>query len=126
MAFSAVEATGKFFTVDVVLDFLLFPVWWYTAGFVHALFFVQRSFSDARRMFAVGVWVKNIFVPMFAQYDISGRLISFLMRVVMIIGRSIALVVYSVILALLLLAYLFFPFVLGYAVYVQFTGLLFA
>ena len=43
------------------------------------------------RTLAIRVWIRNIFVPMFGMYDWQSRLISFFMRVVQIIGRTIAL-----------------------------------
>jgi hypothetical protein len=110
MASSVTGDAVKFVAVDLIADFLLFPVWWYTEGLVRALRAAGRWFGDARRLMAVGLWAKHLFVPMFAQYDLSGRLISFCIRLTMIIVRSLGLGVLVLGIGFLLLAYLAFPF----------------
>ena len=82
VAYEAVKITGK--------DILFFSLWWYTKG-VGVLF--RGAMASAQRqavVFAVGVWVKNLFVPMYGQYDWQGRIISFFVRLMQIIARSIA------------------------------------
>ncbi len=99
----------RFVLVDLIADFVFFPVWWYTAGFVRALRTANGWLTQTRRMMAVGLWTKNLFVPMFAQYDVWGRVISFLVRVAMIVGRSIGLLIVVLLLGVFLLAWAFFP-----------------
>ena len=66
----------------------------------------------------VGVWIRNIFVPMYGSDDIAGRIISFFMRVAMIVLRSSAVVLATVFLLVIFLAYLVFPLVvLGLVLY---------
>lgn len=61
---------------------------------------------------AVGVWVKNIFVPMFGQRDWQSRIISFVMRVVNIIGRSFAGLIWGLFLLVVGLVYIaWLPFI---------------
>lgn len=48
------------------------------------------------------IWLKNFFVPMYGQYDWTGRLISVFMRLVILIGRFIALIVEAIVYVLLL------------------------
>ena len=118
---AAVEAL-RFATVDLVADFVLFPIWWYTAGFVRALRAASRWFADVRGMMAVGLWAKNLFVPMFAQYDLPGRLISFMIRLVMIIGRSIGLGFMALLFFAALVAWALFPLALLWLLAVQAAG----
>lgn len=61
------------------------------------------------RYFAIEVWIKNIFVPMFGQHDWQSRLISVFMRLVQIIGRSLALVVVTLGIVLVSVLYLVAP-----------------
>ncbi len=117
MASSVTGDAVKFVAVDLIADFLLFPVWWYTEGFVRALRAAGRWLRDARRLMAVGLWTKHLFVPMFAQYDISGRLISFSIRLAMIIVRSLGLAVLAVVIGFFLIAYLAFPFFVALLVF---------
>lgn len=78
---------------DLALDILLFPVWWYSRGVVRVAAWSRESFFGYARLLAIDVWMKNVFVPMFGQYDWQSRLISIFMRLVQIIGRSFALLV---------------------------------
>ena len=124
MSRSAAVEGFRFATIDLAADFVLFPIWWYTAGAVRALRAAGRWFADIRRMMAVGLWAKNLFVPMFAQYDIPGRLISFAIRLSMIVARSIGLAFMAFVFFLFLLAWALFPVALAFLLAVQAAGLL--
>lgn len=95
-------------------DIIYFPIWWYTRGL--AIFF-KKCFDlirFANMIFVPGLWLKNIFVPMFGQYDIQGRLVSVFMRVVNIIGRSIALFLWSFFVFIVFLIWITLPiFIVG-------------
>ncbi|PIR93594.1 hypothetical protein COT97_05915 [Candidatus Falkowbacteria bacterium CG10_big_fil_rev_8_21_14_0_10_39_11] len=79
----------KFIAKDLVLDFLYWPVWWYTRGAILAFRRMVDTITNGSRSVALMVWVKNIFVPMYGDYTWQGRLISVLMRVAQIFGRFI-------------------------------------
>src|SRR3989338_2734955 len=92
--------TGKFMSnsfifyslqilTELAWDVLYFPLWWYTRGFLNLLMSLLNFLSDKQKSLALLVWLKNIFRPMYAQYDWQGMLISFFMRLVQIIFRSI-------------------------------------
>jgi hypothetical protein len=55
----------------------------------------RRTVSDASETFALGVWMKNLFVPMYGDTEWSGRLISFGIRFVMIFVRGGAVAIWS-------------------------------
>jgi len=109
MAVSVARDTTRFVAIELIADFVLFPVWWYTAGFVRALRSANSWLLVARRNLGVGVWAKNIFTPMFAQYDFWGRFVSFLVRIANVVFRSFALAVAAVIVLAGIVAYLAFP-----------------
>lgn len=87
------ERTGnralKFVFADLIGDFFYFPMWWYTRGFGKVIKASGRRIAGIWASLGVGVWVKNMFVPMFGQADIPGRIISFFMRLFQIIFRTI-------------------------------------
>ncbi len=93
-------------------DIVSFPVWWYTKGIVYML--EQLLFSARRQaaFFAVSLWVRNLFVPMYGQYDWQGRIISFFIRLIQIVFRSIAYTFWLGILAGVAVFYVFAPLVL--------------
>lgn len=102
---------------EAVLDVFYFPVWWYTKG---AFFAARWCFSQLRfgnEVLAPWLWIKNIFVPMFGQYDWQGRIISFVMRLIQVVFRSAFLLVWLVFCIILFLLWILFPIALGYGLF---------
>lgn len=109
MAQNAAVLSARYFFVDLLGGIVFFPVWWYSRGLVRVAESAIGAARNEARSLAIGVWIKNLFVPMYNARDISGRLISFFMRVVQIVGRTIVLTVYLFILLSLFLLYLLLP-----------------
>ena len=76
--------------------------------------FMTRRVAGTWRSLGLPLWIKNLFTPMFQQYDVMGRLISFFMRLVQIIGRIIAFLILDFLYSLLFLAWIVAPIVLIY------------
>ncbi len=106
----------------IARDVVAFPVWWYTQGFVLWSDVVWREIRHAGVVLDVGIWLRNLFVPMYGVRDIAGRVMSFVMRLMQIIARSLAYGVVLMIGAGALLVYLLLPIALlgGVGVIVQF------
>lgn len=99
----------KLFFTTIILDFLRFPIWWYTEGIRSVGAWAAGSIR--RRETAVGLWVwaKNIFVPMYGQRDWQGRLVSFLFRVVFLVVRLFLMLGWVIWILTLTLAYCLWP-----------------
>ncbi len=95
--------------IELVLDIVYFPIWWYTAGARHALLFCVGLVRQGNMQMAPGLWLKNIFVPMFGQYDWQGRIVSFMMRFFNVIFRSIGLFVWTLVCFVLFVLGVIFP-----------------
>ncbi len=91
---------------DGLKEFVLLPIWWYSTGLLLMLQWFAGSIKGSVRFFALDVWVKNLFVPMYGEESISGRLISFGVRLFMIIVRSIGVAGLCVLVVALALLYL--------------------
>lgn len=104
MASFPLELT-KFAFSETFGSALRFPVWWYTDGFMKLFAWIGRELSYRWKAYAFAIWIRNIFVPMYGQYDWSGRLVSFVMRVVVLFGRGFALVVEAFAYLLLAIVY---------------------
>ncbi len=103
--------TFKLFTWDLVQDVFRFPIWWYTDGLVMMW---NKTFGAVMRWqyrLGIGIWLKNWFKPMYAQYDWQGRILSFFFRTLTIIWKSIIFLVGFVFIILIFLVYLLLPFV---------------
>lgn len=99
---------------DVFGSIVAFPFWWFTGGMIIAIRVWWKSIVDQYQSLALGVWIKNIFVPMFGQYDWEGRLISFFVRIIQIIFRSLILVVWVCIVTIVLLIWFCAPLYVVY------------
>ncbi|RMD51359.1 hypothetical protein D6827_02390 [Candidatus Parcubacteria bacterium] len=115
----------KYFFVDLFGGIIRWPFWWYTRGLVLVIGWSVDTVKMYAKTLAISVWIKNIFVPMFGFYDWQSRLISFIMRVANIIGRSIALFILILIVILFLAMYLLIlPVSVGFFIY-QLQGVIF-
>ena len=94
---------------EVAFVIIYFPFWWYSIGFIRFLRYLGRFLKGREEELALFVWIKNIFRPMYGQEDLTGRLISFFMRLIQIIFRSIALMLFIILIVLLALAWLALP-----------------
>ena len=95
--------------LQFILDVILFPIWWYTEGLRRVSLGLWNNLQDTNLTLSPGLWLKNIFKPMYGQTDFQGRLMSFFMRTVNFIGRSIALVLWFTILMFVLVFWLIIP-----------------
>ncbi len=102
--------------LDAVLDIFYFPIWWYTKGAAHALRWCFNLLKTGNKNLAPGLWLANLFVPMFGQFDWQGRIVSFLMRLAQIFARTVALAVWVSLCFVLFLGWLALPALVAYAI----------
>ncbi|OGL88782.1 hypothetical protein A3I42_03235 [Candidatus Uhrbacteria bacterium RIFCSPLOWO2_02_FULL_49_11] len=90
--------------VDVLLDIFTWPTWWCTLGLWTVLKWVGRGIANEWFDFGLGPWLKSMFTPMYADYSLAGRAISFVARIIILTFRFVQfflwLVLYMVALAL--------------------------
>lgn len=87
---------GKFF-LSLCFEIVTAPLWWYTGGVVWIISRVGASIRDAAAQAALGLWIKNVFVPMYGQHDTWGRIVSFIIRVANIIARGVWVALWAVV-----------------------------
>ncbi|OGH93229.1 MAG: hypothetical protein A2563_01320 [Candidatus Magasanikbacteria bacterium RIFOXYD1_FULL_40_23] len=102
--------------LEAILDVFYFPVWWYTKGALHALRQCFQILKNGNASLAPGVWIVNLFVPMYGQFDIQGRIVSFFMRIVQIIARTFALALWFGFCSVLFIIWLALPVVVFYGI----------
>ena len=116
---------ARFIIQDGLKELALLPVWWYTNGLKQVFLSTLGSMHSASVFFGLNVWVKNIFVPMYGETTFSGKAISFGVRLVVIVFRGIAVLVFSVFAWMGLALYvLILPVIIFFAI-VTFLALLF-
>jgi len=106
--------------ISLLLEIVYFPIWWYSVGFFRFLKNVWNFLKDQENSLGFWVWAKNIFVPMYGQSDWAGRLISFFVRLVQVVFRGFALLLWAIICLFVLIFWLILPLLLLLALFFQF------
>jgi len=100
--------------LEAVFDVIYFPVWWYSKGALRAAKWCFNLLKTGNERLAPGLWLQNIFVPMYGQWDWQGRIISFFMRFFQIIIRLAVLIVWLGVCLVLFILWLIFPVIVLY------------
>ncbi len=107
MASVSVSRLARSVIVQTAREFILLPFWWYTSGFLHVLDLVRRSIVNVSKTLGLGVWVKNLFVPMYGDDTPVGRMVSFGIRLFVIMFRGLGVGIWAVIASIGFLLYVF-------------------
>ena len=99
----------KYTIIDLIKHLLYWPFWGYTNGFLITLKIIGKRILIAWHSLALDVWFKNIFRPMYGQYDAGSRIISFFMRVIQILFRLAIMITITIFLSSLIVIYLILP-----------------
>ncbi|HYE59705.1 MAG TPA: hypothetical protein VEA18_00780 [Candidatus Kapabacteria bacterium] len=105
--------------LEFILDFLYFPLWWYSGGIVFMFHVAGGMLKTGNSLFAPGLWLQNLFVPMFGQHDWQGRIVSFFVRFMNVIARSIALIIWFCIVVLVCLVWIAFPIMVVFLLFLS-------
>ncbi|MEK9130781.1 MAG: hypothetical protein AAB429_01565 [Patescibacteria group bacterium] len=124
MSQNALVLSARYFLIDLVWGLAFFPLWWYSRGLWRVAKACSLAVAEERRTLAIAVWAKNLFVPMYGTRDFWGRLISFFIRAIQIIGRLLVLVVYALIAIIFFAAYLILPVVIVWQILFHAVGAL--
>jgi hypothetical protein len=100
-------------------EIIYFPLWWYSVGFIETLKKELNFLRNQEQSLGFSIWMKNLFVPMYGQYDIAGRIISFIIRFLQIIFRGLVLLIWLGILIIGAMLWLALPFFLIIALFFQ-------
>lgn len=99
----------SFLLFDVVLDALYSPIWWYTEGLANAFRFFVRNIRYGADMIGIGVWAKSLFKPMYGERTWQGRVVSFVMRTIILVWDIVIFSLLFVFLSIFVLAWILFP-----------------
>ncbi len=105
--------------IQIIGKIVFFPLWWYTVGFSRTVKNLFHFWSQQEKSLGFSIWLKNIFVPMYGQNDSAGRLISFIVRLIQILVRGLALLFWLFVVLALILIWLFLPVLLFLAIAFQ-------
>jgi len=104
---------------DIGREIIFFPLWWYSRGLILIAEKLLAFLSDRQKSLGLWVWIKNIYRPMYQQYDWQGMLISFFMRLVMIIFRATIMLFWVIIALAVFIAWVVLPVYIAYEIMFQ-------
>jgi len=114
------NATSSKIIADICVDIVFFPFWWYSLGLIKIAKSLAGFVADKGKSLGLLVWIKNIFVPMYGQRDIAGEIISFFIRLVQIIFRTIFFIFWLALALILFCLWFLAPIVIVYMITLQF------
>ncbi|MDD4289977.1 MAG: hypothetical protein PHH83_01730 [Patescibacteria group bacterium] len=115
----------KIILIDfIVYGILYFPIWWYSKGIYKALLKCFKIFTDAWEGLGLSIQVKYLFKPMYGQRDVTGILISFFMRLIMLMFKLICVIFVFVFCSFLFISWSFLPIIVIYGIIVNYKFLL--
>ncbi|TSC77009.1 MAG: Uncharacterized protein G01um101431_192 [Parcubacteria group bacterium Gr01-1014_31] len=121
MSHSVALSSLKIFAVDLVGRVLFWPLWWYSFGLRQLVTSLASVILEEEHRLGVGLWWRNLFVPMYGQYDWEGRIISFVMRLFVGAGRTLLLVLWLLIVLAVAAVWIAAPIAAGYFIWRNFA-----
>ncbi len=115
--------TIKILFFDFLGEVLYFPVWWYGSGLKRMFLHTWHRVRALARNLALKIMLRNLFRPMFGQYDRAGRVISFFMRLLLIISRLGVFIILSIIYLSLLFIWVLLPILVVWQLFANFIFL---
>lgn len=112
----------------ILIDFfvygiLYFPIWWYSRGLYKALLRCFRIFYDSFENTGLSMQIRYLFKPMYGQRDVAGILISFFMRLIIVIFKLICVMFVFILCSFLFILWIILPFVVIYGIIVNYNFL---
>jgi hypothetical protein len=102
--------------IKIALDIVYFPLWWYSVGFLRLLKMLGTFLKEKWIFIGAGVWIKNIFTPMYGQRDFVSRSISFFVRFFQIVFRFLAFLLFIAIAFVVIFLWLSLPIIIVYLI----------
>jgi len=106
--------------LNILKDIFFFPFWWYSFGLIKIAKGLAVFVANKGKSLGLLVWIKNIFVPMYGQRDWQGKIISFFIRLVQIIFRTIFFAFWLALALILFCLWFLTPIVIVYMIVLQF------
>ncbi len=86
---------GGLVAVDILLEIINFPVWWYGAGFKKVFGSVLLAIKNAWAQLELYNLVNNLTTPMFGRYSTISRILSAVVVVLITLGRVFQILIVS-------------------------------
>lgn len=85
------------------------PLWWYTGGLLNVISWWLRQLAEGAKRLSLKVLLSHWLQPMYGQYDTAGRIISFVLRTVVIVWHILMMVAWLAAVTVGLALYILIP-----------------
>lgn len=110
----------KYIAIEILWDIVYFPIWWYSKGLARVGRYCLNSANfHLHRKLALGLWFRSMFKPMYGDYTKEGRIISFFMRIVVLVWKLLSVFVWFIILLIIFIAWVILPALVIYYILYQ-------
>lgn len=123
MTKNAFLSSLRYILTEFFLDILYFPVWWYTKGLSRIASYCVENIVRHERRLALRIWLQYLFKPMYGDYTKEGRIISFFMRVIVMVAKLVVMVLWVFYTGILFIIWLILPLVFIYFILFQLFNL---
>jgi len=104
-----VPLAAAYLVNDVLRDAALLPLWWYTAGLMLVGEWLVNRLRAQEKTVGLTIWLASLFKPMYGQADWQGKIISFILRIFVLIYKLIQMIFWLIFYVAILLLWLFIP-----------------
>ncbi|HKL17077.1 MAG TPA: hypothetical protein VJ900_01835 [Patescibacteria group bacterium] len=80
---------------DSMVSILYFPFWWYSTGLKKRFLGFIKGTKNQIHDLSLKIMFKYLFKPMYGETSFSGRIISFFMRLILLIWRIFLFLVFT-------------------------------
>ncbi|MFH0805122.1 MAG: hypothetical protein V1916_02915 [Patescibacteria group bacterium] len=116
-------STVRYIAVEVILDILYFPVWWYSKGLTRVgRYCLESAAFHVNRRVGLGIWVRSMFKPMYGDFTWEGRIISGFMRIFVLLWKLVSTVLWFALLVVTFLLWVLLPVAAVYLCLYQVFG----
>jgi hypothetical protein len=112
----------RYILVEILWDFVYFPLWWYSRGLKKVALFCLGQMREWGERLSLRILFTNLFKPMYSDYSRSDRIISFFLRIFVFGFKLILMFVWVIILLIILFVYLLLPPFIIYMIVLNITG----
>ncbi|USN53226.1 MAG: hypothetical protein H6760_03550 [Candidatus Nomurabacteria bacterium] len=113
---SQTQYSFSFLFQELLFDVVRFPFWWYSGGLMQLGRFWLSQMRGRAEQLSLRIWLRNMFTPMYGDYTKSGRIISFFLRIVVLVGRLFVFVLWFLIMSVFVIVWLATPPIITYAI----------
>ncbi len=94
---------------QALAELAIAPLWWYTGGLLNVVRWWLQQLAEGAKRLSLRVLLSHWLQPMYGQYDTAGRIISFVLRTVVISWHILMMVLWLVVVTVGLAAYILLP-----------------